>query len=129
MRRTEGGGWALTAEDRELTIFDPEKCLKVGKHYGRLGVVFEVPVKRGEVDYDGEWHRTTRGLLKWDGGPPELAKAAALLALQLAEVSSPSAWLTGRVVDGWRAGGLWQSLYDGLHLGKDLQAVAEVMQS
>lgn len=128
MRRTEGG-WAATVDGRSVVLFDPGECLKVGRHYSRLGVVYEVPRKGGDVDYNGEWHRTIRGLLRWEGGPQDIAAAAARLALTLAGVSSPSSWLIGRVVKGWGSDGLWTELWRGLELGRELEVVSEVMTS
>lgn len=135
-------GYLLELKSRRLILFDPEKCLKVGRHDNVLGIVYEVTVPGGTVDHQGEWHKAARGLVRegrtgrrWlEGDPSDLAAAAADTALKLAGMSSPPRWLTaalsasGGKVD-WGRPSFWKDLTDKLRLGADLDEVRSVMET
>jgi hypothetical protein len=136
------GGYLLELESRRLELFDPDRCLKVGRHAGVLGIVYEAKGAKRRVDRDGD----ERGLVRdragrpgsaapWRGRDPvELAAAAAETALRIAGMSSPPKWLTtamsagGKGVD-WGSQRTWTDLVDRLQLGLDLEAVKSVMES
>lgn len=135
-------GYLLELESRRLSLFDPEKRLKVGKHDNLLGIVYEIPVPGGEIDHRGEWHKTTRGLIRegrtrrrWTGDDPlDLKAAAAGEALRLAGMSSPPKWLTVALSEGgsgrdWGSPEFWGDLVARLRLGLDLEEVRSVMET
>lgn len=128
--RRDGDSYVLRIDRRELRLFDPEKCLKVGRHYGQLGIVYQVDTKGGEVDWQGDWHKTARGIVPRNGGEPEdLARAAAKLALKMAGMSSPARWLVEKLAVRWGDEKLWKDLSARLELGEELEVVSDVMGS
>lgn len=122
-------GYVARLRGREVRLFDPERCLKVGRHWGELGVVFTVWKEGGTFDRNGEWHQTLRGLVRWEGGPDELAVAAMQLAMRLAGVSRPDRSALEEMVGSWGARKMWEDLASRHGLGEDIEAVKEVMEA
>lgn len=153
MRLKKENGYVLELESRKLKLFDPDKCLKVGRHDDILGIVYEVPVPGGVYDRDGEWHKTKRGLIHvrketetryvhghfvhrpWLGqDPAELAAAAAETALRIAGMSTPPRWLTTILSTqdnktNWGDRKNWTDLVDRLQIGLNLETVKDVMET
>jgi len=129
-------GYLLELPSRRLTLFDPEKCLRVGRHNGMLGIVYEVRIPKKEKQ---------RGLIldskkgggrrRWTGDEPsELMESALGMALSLAGMSSPPRWVVVLLAarDGkteWGPTKFWLGLIEQLRIGLDLEEVQAVMES
>lgn len=122
---------------REHHVFDPETSLHVGKHDGKIGVVyrFRTGVRTfpwgDPKDYDSS--DTVRGLVPWDGegGAEELRRAAATFAIRASRITKP----TSSMVEGlskpgtWGSQEFWKKLVEAHKVATDLGLLKEVMDS
>lgn len=134
-KKEEIDGYEVKVGKRIVILFNPEKCLKVGRHYGRLGIVYTVPTQKSTQCYywgydNVTYHKTDRGLVKWNGIDPEsLAFSSIKLAVELSGLSNPPKWLMDKIVTAMSLDDFWKDLTFRMGLGKELEAVSEVMKA
>lgn len=123
--------YSVRRGETSYALFDPEECLHVGKHNGKIGIVyrFKRMVWSGdprEYSPSGE-----RGLLPWMGASREtLVLAAAAFALERAgqkPVAGAVAALARPNV--WGKEEFWDDLVERHRLAVDTQVVRDVMES
>ncbi len=95
--------YVIDDNGREHHVFDPETSLHVGKHDGKIGIVYRFRTDDkwcpwGDPrDYDTT--STDRGLIPWDGngGKDALRRAAARVALEKGKITKPAEWMVEKL--------------------------------
>lgn len=131
----KGETYEIRIGKKVMTIFNPETCLKVGRHYRKLGVVYVAPSQKQKwiSSYwsceDVTYHKTERGLVKWDGiDPKSLAFGSIKIAIEMSGLLNPPKWMVDKIVETMNLDKLWEDLTFRTGLGKELEAVQEVME-
>lgn len=129
--------YVLEEGGKEHHLFDPETSLHVGKHDGKIGIVYRVrdDVRRWHMGdkhaYSGS--NTDRGLIPWDGrgGEESLRLAAALVALVKGKVTrTPASMIEYLCRPGiWGRQEFWRKLIVAHKEASDLGIIQEVMES
>lgn len=105
--------------------------LKVGRHGGRLGIVYLVRPKgktRSRHVRDGLGNRD-RGLVEWDNSTSDsLSLAVARLAVKYAGITDGERTVQSLHQD-WRGRAMWKDLVSRHGSGERLDAVREVMET
>jgi hypothetical protein len=106
--------------------------LKVGKHDGKLGIVFII--RREKKNFSPhelrEHGARERGLVEWNNGTgADLSEAVAKLALKFAGISDPTERLIEVLSEEWKNNKMWDDLARRNKLGDKLEILKEVLES
>jgi hypothetical protein len=106
--------------------------LKVGRHDGKLGIVFIVRREKRKFSLQAlrEHGARERGLVEWNNGTgTDLSRAVAKLALKFAGISNPSERMIEVLSEEWRNNKMWDDLARRTKLGEKLEILKDVFES
>lgn len=123
----------ITVGSRGYWIFDPEECLKVGRHDGKLGIVCRIKSPQEEQRARPYDNIAFRRLVEWDPetGQQGLARESMRLAAKRGKMTGdPPKWLLRDAEEGrWGSREFWKKLVADYQEGARLDAVREVMDA
>lgn len=106
--------------------------LKVGRHDGKLGIVFIVRREKRKFSPQAlrEHGARERGLVEWNNGTgTDLSRAVAKLALGFAGISDPPEKTIEVLSREWRDDRIWDDLARRTKLGEKLEILEDVFES
>jgi hypothetical protein len=127
-----GWGWSWLSSRHKEHSRRGGVGLKVGRHNGKLGIVFIVRLEKRKFSLHElrEHGARERGLVEWNNGTgTDLSRAVAKLALKFAGISDPPERLIEVLSEEWRNNKMWDDLARRNKLGDKLEILKEVLES
>ena len=131
-KKSSGWGWGWLSSRHKEHSKKTGVGLKVGRHNGKLGVVFIVRLEKRKFSLHElrEHGARERGLVEWNNGTgTDLSKAVAKLALKFAGISDPTERLIEVLSEEWKNNKMWDDLAKRNKLGDKLEILKDVLES